>query len=92
MKAANGALPPSLVINVAAALYKVLKVVGGEVFRTWLEAALARNPEFPKAGVTDIAKAAFVTSLVTPPCCGDVRLFKRALKGFCGGKKKGVSG
>jgi hypothetical protein len=62
------------------------------VFHNWAHAALIRDPEFPKVGVTDGAKVAFLTALVTPPCSGDVRLFKRALKGFCGGKKKGAVG
>jgi hypothetical protein len=54
----------------------------------WLQAALA-DPELPRRGTAPKAKAEFLAALLEPANAADERRFKRALKAFCGGKKKG---
>lgn len=90
LEAANGAMPPSHVIDVATTLHSILGLVGDVRFRILLEEALRMSENFPRSGTSDTAKLSFVTMLLSDQCKGDVRYFKRIIKGFCGGKKKGV--
>ncbi len=85
--AANGALPPDCVSDVAAALHAGWRAAGDERFRLWLAGALA-DPALPRPGIALAAKANFGASLVEPANASDLRRFKRLLKAFCGGKKK----
>lgn len=60
-------------------------------FGTWLhEAALQRAPDdAPWRRWKADAQTAAVAQLLGPQCATDARRFKRLLKVFCGGKKKG---
>lgn len=63
-------------------------------FGAWLrQAALRRAPEdAPWRSWKGEAQAAAVDDLLSPLCRQDARRFKRLLKVFCGGKKKGRQG
>ncbi len=63
-------------------------------FGGWLrQAALQRAPEgAPWRAWKPEAQAAAVEDLLSPLCSQDARRFKRLLKVFCGGKKKGLLG
>lgn len=63
-------------------------------FGGWLrQAALQRAPEgAPWRAWKPEAQAAAVEDLLSPLCSQDARRFKRLLKVFCGGKKKGQLG
>jgi hypothetical protein len=88
LRAANGALPPDAVSVAAGALHAGWRAGGDVRAAAWLQAALA-DPELPRRGTAPKAKAEFLAALLEPANAADERRFKRALKAFCGGKKKG---
>lgn len=88
LAAANGAMPPDCVSCVSDALHAAWCAAGDAEFAGWLRAALVGDASFPRAGVSDELKAAFIASLVQDVNRRDARRFKRVVKSFCGGKKK----
>ena len=87
--AAHGAMPSGMLRPLSTALHNWCAGLDAARLRAWLSAALA-PPGFPRAGTKAAAKAKFVEEL--PPSVVDAKLFKKLLKAFCGGKKKGESG
>ncbi|KAL4442927.1 hypothetical protein ABPG77_008418 [Micractinium sp. CCAP 211/92] len=92
--AAAGGMPPYMMVLVADALYRCWRAAGDARFGGWLrQAALQRAPEgAPWRAWKPEAQAAAVEDLLSPLCSQDARRFKRLLKVFCGGKKKGQLG
>lgn len=88
--AASGGMPPDAVLPVSAALHDVAVRLGRAVTEPWLElAVLTLAPDTaPWARQRHVSKVAFVHDLLD--CADDANRFKRLLKGFCGGKKKGT--
>ena len=75
--------------GLSTALHAWCSVLDAARLRAWLGAALA-PPDFPRPGAKAAAKAKFAEEL--PPSVADAKLFKKLLKAFCGGKKKGEGG
>jgi hypothetical protein len=89
MCAANGALPPDCVSLTSDALHAGWRAAGDARFAAWLSASLA-DPLMPRAHTPPRAKTDFAAALTHARNVTDARRFKRVLKAFCGGKKKGV--
>lgn len=89
--AASGDMPPDSVLQIAASVHRVWSWVGTPVMAPWLEVAVLHlAPEAaPWSANKQTVKAAFVRQLLDPVCSSDMTRFKRVLKAFCGGKKKG---
>ncbi|EKX47358.1 hypothetical protein GUITHDRAFT_106805 [Guillardia theta CCMP2712] len=85
LEAANGQMPPSHVIDVAASLHAACVRTDMDGVRVIIESAAQehKNP-------TETQLKTFVGELLSDVCLRDVRRFKRVLKAFCGGKKKGM--
>jgi hypothetical protein len=90
MCAANGALPPDCVSLAADALHGGWRAAGDARFAAWLSASLA-DPHMPRPHTPPRAKADFAAALTDARNAADARRFKRVLKAFCGGKKKGAA-
>ena len=87
--AANGAMPSGMLRPLSTALHSWCAGLDAARLRAWLGAAIA-PPDFPRTGVKDATKAKFLEEL--PPSVADAKLFKKLMKAFCGGKKKGEGG
>ncbi|PSC72785.1 hypothetical protein C2E20_3887 [Micractinium conductrix] len=91
--AASGAMPPYMVVPIADALHRCWRTVGDARFGAWLRSAAlgsAAPDEAPWRRWKPEAAAAAVVDLLSSQNVGDPRRFKRLLKVFCGGKKKGT--
>ena len=65
LECANGAMPPSAVTDVAAAMFAAWTAVGDEVFGGWLTRALGGDRDgFPRANCTREQKAEFAAALL----------------------------
>lgn len=89
--AASGAMPPDIVLPVSYCLHSVWLSVGQAAFVSWLTAAVLQVAPATAPWVRNrhIIKVGFVTELTDASCLTDTTKFKRLLKSFCGGKKKG---
>ena len=84
LDAASGGLPSGCVTPVAEAMHAGWVAAGDARLGGWLRFALDMPPAFPRAGLE-----AFLVALLSEANRRDVRRFKRVLKAFCGGKRKG---
>ena len=83
-------MPSSMLRPLSTALHSWCAGLDAARLRAWLGAAIA-PPDFPRAGAKkDAVKAQFLEEL--PPSVADAKLFKKLMKAFCGGKKKGEGG
>lgn len=89
--AASGGMPPDVVLPISLCLHSVWLSVGRRVFGSWVTAAVMQlAPESaPWVKQRHAAKVAFVADLTDAACLTDTTRFKRIVKNFCGGKKKG---
>eukprot|EP00775_Hariotina_reticulata_P009322 gene9322-9487_t len=89
--AAAGAMPPDVVLPISFCLHSVWLSVGRQLFEAWLGAAVLQlAPEgAPWQRQRHTAKITFISDLTDSTCLTDTTRFKRLLKTFCGGKKKG---
>ncbi|EFN58851.1 hypothetical protein CHLNCDRAFT_140709 [Chlorella variabilis] len=93
--AASGTMPAYMMAPVAEVLHRTWQAVGTDRFDAWLREAalqLAGGGEAPWRRWKAEAQAAALRELLAEPCLHDARRFKRLLKVFCGGKKKGRVG
>ena len=90
LEGGNGAMPPSMISDIAASLHLVWSTLGTEAFqRLFLLALGDEHDAFPKAKTTMEDKRLWTSSLTTDTARIDARIFKRLLKAFFGGKKVG---
>ena len=90
LEGGNGALPPSMISDIAASLHLVWSTLGTEAFqRLFLLALGDEHDAFPKAKTTMEDKRLWTSSLTTDTARIDARIFERLLKAFFGGKKVG---
>ena len=78
---------PSWAIDRMALLMRALMCQCPHAFPSWLRAALA-EPMVPEPGVSDSRKLSFIKDIADPANL-PVTNFKKVLKAFCGGKRKG---
>lgn len=92
LEGGNGAMPPSMISDIAASLHLTWSTFGTESFRRVLEAALGGDEDaFPKAKSTLSEKLQWIEMLTGDTSRGDCRIFKRLLKAFLSGKKIGAN-
>lgn len=90
LEGGNGALAPSMISDIAAALHLVWNTFGTERFTDMLVRALGDEQDaFPRKKATQEEKLAWVSFLLSDTCSSDCRVFKRMLKAFLSGKKAG---
>lgn len=90
LEGGNGAMPPSMISDIAASLHLVWSTLGTETFqRLFLLALGDEHDAFPKAKTTLEDKRLWTTCLTTDTARADARIYKRLLKAFFGGKKVG---
>ena len=91
--AAGGTMPPDVVLPIATCLHGVWGGVGGQRFAGWIEAAVLHlAPEAaPWYRQKQANKLLFLQHITEPACEADLTRFKRLMKMFCGGKKKGCT-
>ena len=89
--AAAGDMPPDAMMQIAGALHAMWLAVGTQQLAPWLEGAVVHlaPASAPWAQQKQVTRAAFLRDLLDPACTADLTRFKRLLKLFCGGKKKG---
>jgi len=92
LMAANGAMPSWMISPISETLH-VVCTAAGPMFAAWLEAALRGGAGFHglpcPAGELPAKDAKVLEELCGEVCRNDERKFKKHLKAFCGGKKKG---
>jgi hypothetical protein len=91
LMAASGQMPPDLVVQVSACLHSIWQAVGDTLFGTWLDLAVVHlAPEHAVwFGLRHQQKVMFLQQLMEPACIHDTTRFRKVLKAFCTGKRKG---
>jgi len=90
LEAANGDMPSSLISDIADALYNFWSTCTSPQARSWITEATAQHcRNLGKSN--EKHQAEFLNELLGEACSTDNRKFKRCLKAFCGGKKKGAN-
>lgn len=88
LQAANGNMLSWALIPAVDALADLCASVGVGSFGSLLRSALAAD-DVPRVGLRAETKETFVIELTASKAQGDKKIFKRLVKTFCGGKKKG---
>lgn len=92
LEGGNGAMPPSMISDIAASLHLVWSTFGTESFRRVLATSLGGEDDaFPRAKSTLEEKSQWVEILIGDTARSDCRIFKRLLKAFLSGKKVGAN-
>lgn len=91
LMAASGQMPPDLVVQVSGCLHSIWQAVGDTLFGTWLDLAVVHlAPEHAVwYGLRHQQKVMFLQQLMEPACIHDTTRFRKVLKAFCTGKRKG---
>ena len=88
LSAAAGNMPSFMLEPISDSMQFMLKVVGREAMMGWLTQAVS-VPDFPSKTMKATTKQKFVTDFT---CADNRSKFKRILKAFVGGKRKGERG
>jgi len=92
LEASNGNWAPAIISDIAAVLHFVWTTYGDQRFSAVLIASLGGDDDgFPKIKTSRADKMAWVNQLLCDDARVDVRVFKRSLKAFLGGKKVGTN-
>eukprot|EP00798_Chlamydomonas_sp_ICE-L_P018526 gene18526-25033_t len=101
LSAASGCMPPNMLLSISSTVHLIWTALGTPRFGAWLRTAIvcdAATLGMPTTAhlswrrMKNEAKLEFLQELLSEESASDANKFKKHLKTFCGGKKKGGGG